>query len=479
MPRTGSPRSAVPGKLRVAYLLSRFPKLTETFILYEMLELKRQGVQVTVHALVRESAEQAHPEARQLMPEVEFVHGPLAIFRAQLSWLRRKPAVYLGLWLSALTGNLRSPRFLLRGLATVPMAAYLATRMEATGTNHVHAHWATHSALAAMAAAKLLGVAYSFTAHAHDLYVNRSMLGQKVRDAAFVATISDYNRSLLASLYPDARDKVAVIRCGVNVDELNPESRPLDQEAPLRLVCVASLQPQKGHALLVDAIALLREQGVTVQCVIVGDGPESGRLGRRIAELGVGDRIELAGALARPEVIAQLQAADAMALASVPLASGKMEGIPVALMEGMAMGLPVVATSISGVPELVQDGITGLLVAPNDAKGLANALRQLSADRVRAQKMGVAGRQRVKEAFELGANVTLLRQRFEEVVSRQTQLRAAARTPPSVAAMTTAAIRMMIGMSGELAAGSTDERSHVGNETSCIDSAMAATCARE
>jgi glycosyltransferase involved in cell wall biosynthesis len=417
-PPIGQARSDA--RLRVAYVLSRFPKLTETFILYEILEMRRQGVEVAVHALVREPAEQAHPEARRLMPEVVFVHGARAVAWAQLTWLRRRPLVYLGLWLQALTGNLRSPRFLIRALATIPMASYLAHRMEQAGTDHVHAHWATHSALAAMAAARLLGVSYSFTAHAHDLYVNRSMLKRKVKGASFVATISDYNRALLDSWFPTESDeKTVVVRCGVDLAELVPARREMDPSAPLEVVCVASLQPQKGHRVLVEAIGLLYAKGVPVHCVLVGDGPESDSLRGLVADLHLETVVELAGALTRPYVIARLQGADVMALASVPLPSGKMEGIPVALMEGMAMELPVVATAISGVPELVTDEVSGYLVPANDADAIAAALERINADRARAREMGVAGRQRVNEAFELRANVALLRARFVEAISRR------------------------------------------------------------
>jgi colanic acid/amylovoran biosynthesis glycosyltransferase len=404
--------------LRVGYVLSRFPKLTETFILYEILELQRQGVDVTIYSLVRERAKQVHPEASQLLGQVIFADDPWAIVRAQFTWLRRRPLTYIGLWWEAIVGNVRSPRFLVRALATIPMASYLATRMQKAKVDHIHAHWATHPTLAGLAAARLLNIRFSFTAHAHDLYVNRSMLGRKIRKAAFVATISEYNKRLLESLYPsESRGKTFVIRCGVDLNELRPQPRSLDAGTPLRIVCVASLEPQKGHGILVDAVAMLRDRGIEVRCELAGDGPQAHALRDQVARLGLGQDIELVGGLARPQILAALQDAEVMALASVPQASGKMEGIPVALMEGMAMQLPVVASDISGIPELVTDGVSGYLVPPGNARALADALVRIHADSERGRAMGAAGRARISELFELRANVALLRQHFDEAIA--------------------------------------------------------------
>jgi len=337
---------------------------------------------------------------------------------AQLTWLRRRPMMYAGLWLEAIMGNIRSPRFLLRAMATIPMAAYLATRMGRAQVQHIHAHWATHPALAGLAAARLLDVPFSFTAHAHDLYVNRSMLRRKISKAAFVATISEFNRRLIERLYPiESGGKTYVIRCGVDLRELRPEPRPVVAGAPLRVLCVASLQPQKGHAVLVDAVAMLRDRAIDVRCVLAGDGPQAPGLRDQVARLGLEQQVKMVGALARPQVLAALQDAEVMALASVPQANGKMEGIPVALMEAMAMKLPVVASNISGIPELVAEGVSGYLFPASDARALADALERIYADPQRGRAMGAAGRARISELFELGQNVALLRGRFDEALA--------------------------------------------------------------
>ena len=398
--------------LRVGYVLSRFPKLTETFILYEILELQRQDGDVRVHAMVREHEDAIHPEARRMLPGVDYPRAA-RLLASQIEWMARRPLEYLGLWVSAVLDNLRSPRFLLRALATVPIGAYFASRMSNVRVAHVHAHWATHSALAGLVAARLLDVPFSFTAHAHDIYVNRTMLRRKVASAAFVVTISEYNHRFLQELYPDLSAKVVVVHCGVDVDELTPpapDSR--HQDDLFRVVCVASLQKQKGHRVLIDAISQLRDSGVRAELALIGDGPEAPALRRQVAELGLDQIVRFAGPLARPQVLQELRRSDLMVLASIPIESGKMEGIPVALMEGMAMGLPVVATNISGVPELIADGVSGRLVPPGDVGALAGAIRELATEPETARRMGVAARAAVETGFDLRQTAAELKHLF-------------------------------------------------------------------
>lgn len=402
----------------MGYVLSRFPKITETFILYEMLELRRIGIDVTIHAIVRQRTGPIHPEAQPLIADVTFGTDLLPLLGSQAYWLARRPIRYLASWVRALRGNLRSPRFLIRAAVTVPVAAHFARRMREARVEHVHAHWATHPTLAAMLAAGLLDVPFSFTAHAHDLYVNRTMLGEKIAAASFVATISEYNQRLLEGLYPaQAAGKTAVIRCGVDL-AMFARTRQKARADPWRIVCVASLEPQKGHRILIEAIGIMRAEGLAVECRLIGDGPEAGNLRRLVGELSLGDAVQFLGPRTRQQVLAQLSDADAMALASLPTASGKMEGIPVALMEGMAMRLPVVATNISGIPELVVNGVTGLLAPPGNARALADALIRLHGDEALARRLGAAARRHVERHFALAPNARLLAAAFSGSVGR-------------------------------------------------------------
>jgi colanic acid/amylovoran biosynthesis glycosyltransferase len=394
---------------RIAHVMSRFPKLSETFILDEIVELERLGLHVEVFALVRERAGVMHQEAERMLPRVHFglpVRGATAA--AQLHWVRRDPARYAAAWWGALRGNASSPRFLLRALAAVPAAAGFAREMERLGVEHVHAHYATHPALVAWVVHRLTGLPYSFTVHAHDLYVDRAMLDAKLESAAFVVAISAYNRDLLERLYPlEARGKVFVLRTGVQPGVFRSRPAPAAPRR-LRAVCVASLEPYKGHLYLVDACARARAGGLDLECLLVGEGPERETIERRVTQLGLAERVRLLGGQPRERVSELVAGADVFVLPSVVMPSGKMEGLPVVIMEAMAAGTPVVATAISGIPELVEDGVTGLLVPERDPAALARALTRLAEDRNLGVRLAGAARERVLADYDRGVTTRRL-----------------------------------------------------------------------
>jgi len=406
--------TTTPPLTRIAYLMSRFPKLSETFVLYEIIALEELGFKVEIFPLVREREPVQHREAERLAARAHDVHlASRAVFAAQLHWLRRRPCTYLAAWGAALRGNLRSPRFLIRALAVVPMAATFAQRMEALSVGHIHAHWATHPALAAYVASRLTGIPYSFTAHAHDIYVDRPMLEEKIRRAAFVVTISDFNRRFLQNLYGRlATDRVVVVHCGTDTSLFHPPG--LRSPGPWTIVCVASLQPQKGQTHLIEACRQLVADGIDLRCCLIGEGDTRMMLEEQIRDAGLEQRVELLGHQPRHRVVELLAAADVVAQPSIILPSGKMEGIPVALMEALAMERPVVATDISGIAELVEHDVTGLLVAQHDAGQLADALRRLHRTPELGARLGQAGRRRVVESFDLTRSARELAERFGE-----------------------------------------------------------------
>jgi glycosyltransferase involved in cell wall biosynthesis len=414
--------------LRLAYLMSRFPKATETFILYEILELERLGHHVEIFPLVREHEAVVQPGAAALVGRAHDLRPwSRPVLAAQVHWLRRRPTAYLGSWLGAIRGTIRSPRFLVRALAAVPIGAAIGRAVVELDLDHIHAHWATHPTLAAWVASRLSGRPYSFTAHAHDIYVERAMLDVKIRDARFVVTISEANRRLLETWCGAAATaRVVVIHCGADPAVFAPPGgaagRGSDVAAPDQpervpaLVCVASLQPQKGQRSLVEACAILRDRGRTIRCTLVGEGEERPALEAEIRRLELGDVVTLAGALPRDRVALIVGAADIAVQPSIVLASGKTEGIPVALMEALAAERAVVASRVSGIPELVVDGATGLLVEPGDATALADAIERLLDDPTLRSTLGRAGRRKVLEEFDLARNTALLAERFRRSV---------------------------------------------------------------
>lgn len=412
-PATGTDR------LVVAYLMSRFPKLSETFVLYEILELERLGHRVEVFPLLHEHEPVIQPGAQELVARAHYLRlASREVAAAQLHWLRRAPRRYLGLWVAVLRGNARSVRFLLRALAVVPVAAAFARRAEQLGVEHIHAHWATHPALAAFVIRRLTGLPYSFTAHAHDIFVDRTMLREKIEEAAFVATISDHNRRLLRGWYGELANRIEVIRCGVDASVFTAV-RGRRPGGRLVVLCVASLQPQKGHSVLLNAVARLVARGIPVLCLLAGEGRERPRLEAQIADLRIGDNVQLLGMLSRTAVVQRLAEADVVVQPSIVLPTGKTEGIPVALMEALAMERPVVASAVSGIPELVEDDVSGLLVPPGDDKALADALAAIQASPELARRLGTAGRRRVLEHHDLQRNTRGLADLFARAARRR------------------------------------------------------------
>lgn len=395
-----SMRSRVGGPLRVAYIMSRFPKLTETFVLYEMLAVERLGVQVEVYPLLRQRESTAHAEAEPLVARAHF-HSfiSLPVIAAQLNFLRRRPGAYVRTWWEVLRGTWGSWNFFIGALGILPKAVRFAYEMERQGIDHVHAHFANHPAVAALVIHRLTGIPFSFTAHAHDLHIERRMLGAKVRASKFAVTVSEFNRRLmLDECDVAAGGKIRIIHCGVDPDAF-PDGHAADTGRPLEIVCVAALRELKGHRYLIEACHRLVERGVNFQCHLVGEGPLRPQIEAQIASLGLEHCVIVHGGLTRPDVMSMLAGSDVAVLTSVRTSSGRWEGIPVALMEAMAAGLPVIASDTSGIPELVEDGRTGTLVPPEDVDAIAGALESMAGDPKRAARMGAAGRERVLRDF--------------------------------------------------------------------------------
>lgn len=398
-------RSAGSDGQPIAYVMSRFPKLTETFILFEVLAVERLGERVELYPLLRHEEPVSHPEALALLPRAHF--QPFlsrAIFASQLHFLRHRPRAYLGALAAMLRGTLGSANYFFGGLAIFPRTAHVARLMDAQGVRHVHCHFSNHPATAGFLIHRLVGIPYSFVAHGSDLHVDRHMLERKVAEAAFAVAISQDNlEEMVAECGEWARAKIEVIHCGVDTDQLRPRAAPATGR-PFTILCIGTLHEVKGQAVLVDACRELRDAGVVVRCRLIGDGPDEAALQARIDAAGLSETITLDGRRTRDGVIELLAKADLLVAPSVPTPSGRREGIPVVLMEAMSCGLPVVASRLSGIPELVEDGVSGILVTPGDASAVASAIRRLADDPARRAQMGAAARERVVRDFDLITN---------------------------------------------------------------------------
>ncbi len=403
-------------KPKIAYIVSRFPHLPESFILRELDELDAQGFEVILCPLVRHKEKVSHPAAYRWIERAwytPFISRQL--LRDTLWHILHQPRRAFSTILHALLEVVTTPNFLIGTLGILPTAFHLARRLQASGVTHIHAHFATHPAMAAWIINQLTGITYSFTAHAHDIYVDTAMLREKMGAAKFVVAISEYNRQLLAR-FGDV-SKVHVVHCGVNLERYPLRTTPPD--GPFTIVSVASLQPYKGLEYLIRACQLLRERGTNFRCRIAGGGELHQSLRELITNLGLDEYVELLGPQPQEAVAALLQTAHLFVLPSIITESGKMEGLPVVLMEALAVGLPVISTNISGIPEIVKPGVTGQLVPPANPVALADAIADVMAHPEAANVRSHAGRELVEREFSLEHNVQHLSRLFQPAIATQ------------------------------------------------------------
>jgi colanic acid/amylovoran biosynthesis glycosyltransferase len=408
-----------PQPLRVAYVMSRFPKLTETFVLFEMLAVERQGVAIELFPLLRERSAMVHPEAVPLVDRARFLPFlSWSILGSQIWFLRHRPRRYLRTIGAVVRGTWGSPNFLIGGLGILPKVAHAARLMRAAGVDHVHCHFANHPALAGYIINRLVGLSYSFTAHGSDLHVDRHMLCQKAAAARFVVAVSEDNRRVILKSCPEADGRVQVIHCGVDTsvfrptDDRGPVSAMTPERLPLDVLSIGTLHEVKGQSVLVEACRMLAARDIAIRVRFVGDGPDRAMLEERIAAAGLGGQVQLLGTRTRAEIAALLASTDVVVAPSVPTRAGKREGIPVVLMEAMASGVPVVASRLSGIPELVTDGHDGRLFPAGDATALADVLGELAADRALRRRLGDAGRATVLREFDIDTNAARLVEAF-------------------------------------------------------------------
>lgn len=394
----------------IAYLTGEYPRATDTFIQREVAALRALGLTVETCSIRRTKAEhhtgpEQRAEAAGTFHVLETALSPVRLISAHLAAWRRP-----GAWLRALRlawrtspGGITATLYQLIYLAE---AAVLAQHLRARGITHLHNHIAKSSCTVAMLMSEMSGIPYSFTLHGPDIFYepNRWRLDEKIVRARFVACISHFCRSqAMAFSVPDHWRKLHIVHCGVDPARYDG---PLP-EAPAHLVFVGRLAGVKGVPVLFEAMQGLIADHPDLHLTLVGDGPERAALEARAHDMGLTPHLTFAGYKSQAEVAALLREATALVLPSFA------EGLPVVLMEAMAARLPVVTTRIAGVPELVADGVSGLLVPPGDAHSLCVALGRLLNDANLCRDMGEAGRARVMAEFVSDKEAVWLAALFE------------------------------------------------------------------
>jgi glycosyltransferase involved in cell wall biosynthesis len=399
----------------IVYVILRFPYLTETFVAEEIRAVRSQGVQVSIVSLLKPHAGPVQPHSVELLSSTWYAPGLLtmALWQAQFAYFSKDAGLY---W-TMLTTLLRCPtrKQLLRSMAkrTVVFlkAVAVAYRFRGDQVQLLHAHFAWFSGAAAWICGPLLKIPFTVTVHANDVFASTDLLGLICGKAAHVVAISNYNRRTLARSGLRSSELTTVIHCGVNVSELQIQPSATEfgsANGSLRILSVGSLVEKKGHRILIEACNLLRERGVEFACTIIGGGPQEHQLHRQVRSLGLQDKVILLGARSHPEILAAYSNHDVFALASVVAKDGDRDGIPVVIMEAGAMGLPIVSTDVSGIPEFVRRDQTGILVPPGDARALAEAIATLAKDSNLRTELGQNARALVENEFNLATNVARL-----------------------------------------------------------------------
>jgi glycosyltransferase involved in cell wall biosynthesis len=398
--------------VKIAYIVSLFPKISETFILREMQALRQRGVEIVILSLKRRREPIRHPEAESFLPGTLYAPSPVAALGPFLLRVARHPGAALAIAARVIAAHLAHPILLLKSLPLVLVAADAAERLRKAGVQHIHAHWATYPALVAWAIHRLEGIPYSITAHAHDIFLANPLLAEKIRGSAFTVTISEYNRRYLEERCGSAAAaRIHVVRCGVPLGEFRfrkVEARPAGASGPTTdppvLMSVGRLVDYKGFPTLVRAVSILRSRGRELTCEIVGEGPMLHAIQEEIRRLDLDGSVRLLGARTQGEVRERLGRAAVCVLACERGHDGQMDGIPVVLMEALALGVPAVATRISGIPEIIDEGRTGLLAPPRDPEALASAIERLLEDPGLGRRVAEEGRRKVEGAFDVEKN---------------------------------------------------------------------------
>lgn len=402
--------------MRLAYLVGGYPAVSHTFILREVRGLRARGVEIETISIHRANPDQLLTEAER--EEYAGTHSVLPprwpeLIRAHVLAAGRAPGRYISTFGLALRMGKPSLRGMLWQLFYFAEAMAVWRHCRSLGIRHLHAQFTSQVTDIALLIAHYEGSAdprwsWSFTVHGPDEFyeVSRFNLAAKVQRADFVVCISHFARSQLMALVPEQHwSKISIVRCGVDPAVFEPVRREAKADAT-EILCIGRLVAVKGQALVIEAVSTLSSRGLDARATIVGAGPTRDRLEALAAKLGVGDRIAFTGAVGQDRIRELYAAADVFCLPSFA------EGVPVVLMEAMAMEVPVVTSRIMGIPELVEDGVNGLLIAPGDVAGLDAALERLARDPAERRRLGEAGRSKIVAEYALDTSVERLEQLF-------------------------------------------------------------------
>ncbi len=404
--------------MKIAYLAPELPALSATFVYNDIRELERLGTTVVPFSVHFPLGQFDEPEVKLIKQKVTTLYGTKKrdLLRSHWRLMTRQCRCYfstVGMLLSDMCclGFKRQTM----GLAyRFVFAGMLADELQKHQCQHLHVHFAHIPTDIAMYATKLAGIGFSVTSHANDLFERGWLLQQKIERATFFGTISEFNRHYLSDIGAN-EDKIEIVRCGVDPKQFVTRQWKKPSN-PIKIGVVGRLVEKKGIDVLIKSIALLKQQGEDVSLAIVGSGPLMADMETLIQQLKLDDDVMMMGALPHTAVSRFIQSLDIFVLPCKQDKHGDMDGIPVVLMEAMMSGVPVISTQISGIPELVVDGETGLCILPDDETALSGAIVQLIQNEDDAKEMTKKAVEHVTKYFSLSSNVQKLNSLFQHEV---------------------------------------------------------------
>jgi glycosyltransferase involved in cell wall biosynthesis len=416
-------KSQSPGRGgKMAFMLSRFPLVDETFILREMTALAKDAFDFDIYSLKKPNQAFVQKAALELMPRLIYRRflWSWEVLAAQIYFLLYAAPAYFGTLLIFIAEMWKRPRSLAKCFILFPKAVCYARLMQRRQVVHIHAFWATFPCTMAWIAHRLIGVPYSFSAHAHDIYEDDSMLVRKLRETGFVMTCTQYNHTYLTELVPEKKSAIKLIYHGQDLEPFREDAQRRDPPSEVfRILSIGTFYKTKGFDTLIEACAGLKRQGLPFQCKIVGDGPERKRLERLIAKHALQDQVIMLGYLTQEKIRPLRRWADVFILLPRPYLHW---GLPNVFIEALATKLAVIATPLNAIGELIKHEQTGLIVESDNPQAAAAALARLSRERELRERMTMTGQKLAFQLFDAQRTSTQVCNLFAEKLGRRQEL---------------------------------------------------------
>ena len=387
---------------KIGYVVKRYPRYSETFIVNEILAHEKTGIEIEIFSL--------RP------PEDTHFQNIISEIKAPVTYLPNRVQKSNDFWMLVSEAAKSAPDiwdFLNEAKNTdareVTYAVTLAKHIRERGINHLHAHFATSSATVARLAAMFTGITYSFTAHAKDIYhesINADDLIRKIHDAASVITVSDYNKCYLSKTFLIKPEKITRVYNGLDLNRYLYKSPTIRKP---KIIGVGRLVEKKGYNDLIAACRHLKDDNIEFSCVIIGEGPEHDNLTQQIKEQELGNYVSLSGPQPQNQVIRAIQDAAVFVAPCIIGQDGNRDGLPTVLLESMALGTPCISTNVTGIPEIIQNGITGILVKQHDPKSISIAIKKLLHDPLARKSLATNARQLIENKFDIIINTQQIR----------------------------------------------------------------------